>query len=119
MHAQEWCVKEARCKDAARTGRTRPSRADIGKTDSPVHFVQGGAEAVASGPDAGWALPLGAAVLGIRHVGLGGWQPQECMALENELGSWQSAGSFSEPEPALRSGSPGQHSVRSIITKAS
>ncbi|KAK9806472.1 hypothetical protein WJX73_000758 [Symbiochloris irregularis] len=64
--------------------------------------VQGGPEALAQGGDKAWALPLGAAVLGVRHLGLGGWQGPECMAIENELGTWQSKGSLNEHLAALR-----------------
>ena len=67
-----------------------------------MDLCQGGAEGLAQGPDSRWALPLGAAVLSIRQVGLGGWAQQECMALENELGAWQQAGGFDQREPALR-----------------
>jgi len=64
---------------------------------------QGGAEGLArAGSDGAWALPLGAAVLGVRQLGLAGWEPAECLALENELGAWQAAGGLAEREPALR-----------------
>jgi hypothetical protein len=63
---------------------------------------QGGAAALAGEGDGGWALPIGAAVLGVRHVGLGGWQPSECMALENELAAWQRQGNFRERGASLR-----------------
>lgn len=39
-----------------------------------------------------WNHPLGAVVLGIRQLGLSGWQQGECMAIENEIQAWQSAG---------------------------
>ncbi|CAM6112841.1 unnamed protein product [Calypogeia fissa] len=39
-----------------------------------------------------WNQTLGAVVLGIRQIGLSGWQSQECLAIENELSAWQSAG---------------------------
>lgn len=52
--------------------------------------------------DGSWALPLGATVLAVRQLGLGGWRPQECLALENELGSWQQSGGFNERGNALR-----------------
>lgn len=35
---------------------------------------------------------LGATVLGIRQLGLSGWQQAECIAIENELQTWQKAG---------------------------
>lgn len=68
--------------------------------------VQGSAEALVEGGDTRWALPLGAALLAVRHLGLGGWDPRECLAVENELRSWQKLGCFSKQEPALRSPSP-------------
>ncbi|CAI7889247.1 unnamed protein product, partial [Closterium sp. NIES-53] len=37
-------------------------------------------------------VALGAAVLGLRHLGLSGWNQAECFCLENELASWQAAG---------------------------
>ena len=52
--------------------------------------------------DSAWDLPLGAIVLGVRHMGLSGWQGPECMALENELTAWQQAGDFKSTETALR-----------------
>ena len=68
---------------------------------------QGGAAKLAGGADAAWALPIGAAVLGVRHMGLGGWQPQECMAVENELSAWQRLGELSSRDNALRCRCPG------------
>ena len=63
---------------------------------------QGGAETLAGQGDPAWALPLGAVVLGVRHMGLSGWQASECMAIENELTAWQDQGDFKSQEPALR-----------------
>lgn len=63
---------------------------------------QGGAEGLAGATDAGWAQPIGAAVLGIRHMGMSGWEPAECTAVENELTAWQQAGNFASKEHALR-----------------
>ena len=63
---------------------------------------QGGAAKLAGGADGAWALPIGAAVLGVRHMGLGGWQQQECMAVENELSAWQRMGELSSCDNALR-----------------
>ena len=48
--------------------------------------VQGGAAALAGGPDSGWGLPIGALVLGLRHLGLSGFELGECMAGERLLG---------------------------------
>ncbi|GAB4819879.1 hypothetical protein N2152v2_006925 [Parachlorella kessleri] len=64
---------------------------------------KGGAGALAGGNDGTWALPLGALVLGLRHVGLGGFQLGECMAVERELTAWQKAGQLVESKDnALR-----------------
>ena len=57
---------------------------------------------LATAADEAWAKPLGAAVLGVRHMGLSGWQPAECMALENELGAWQAKGGLTDRDSALR-----------------
>jgi len=37
---------------------------------------QGGAAAISGGSDGGWALPIGALVLGLRHIGLSGYGAQ-------------------------------------------
>ena len=37
------------------------------------------------------------------QIGLGGWAPRQCMALENEIAAWQKAGGFNDAEAALRS----------------
>jgi hypothetical protein len=51
---------------------------------------QGGGHAVlSSSRDRDWALPIGASVLGLRNMGLSGWNPSECAALEAELEAWQ------------------------------
>ncbi|KAL2649665.1 hypothetical protein R1flu_017793 [Riccia fluitans] len=39
-----------------------------------------------------WNHPLGVVVLGVRQLGLSGWQQKECLAIENELAAWQAAG---------------------------
>ena len=65
--------------------------------------LQDGAEGLArAGSDKAWSLPLGAALLGVRQLGLNGWEAAECGALENELRAWQEAGHLAEPVPALR-----------------
>ena len=43
------------------------------------------------------------------QVGLGGWESRECMALENEIGTWQGAGELMEASNALRSPRPHFH----------
>lgn len=52
----------------------------------------GGPAFLASAHEKEWAQPLGAAVLAVRHCGLSGWQPDECMAVEEELAAWQKLG---------------------------
>ncbi|KAG6548416.1 hypothetical protein Mapa_009902 [Marchantia paleacea] len=39
-----------------------------------------------------WNHPLGVVVLGVRQLGLSGWQQKECLAIENEISAWQAAG---------------------------
>lgn len=41
-------------------------------------LMQGGAETIARGNDGGWALPIGALVLGLRHIGLSGYNAKVC-----------------------------------------
>jgi len=62
----------------------------------------GGAEHIAGGGSERWALPLGAAVLSLRHTLLSGWEQAECLALDQELAAWQSAGRLTEAEGAAR-----------------
>lgn len=71
-------------------------------------WLQGGAEGLseAAAADKAWSLPLGAAVLGVRQLGLSGWEQAECFALENELVAWQQAGKLAEPTNALRCEQP-------------
>lgn len=58
--------------------------------------------ALASGNDGTWALPIGALVICLRHVGLCGYDPQECMAIEHELAAWQRLGGLMHHDEALR-----------------
>ncbi|XP_010244064.1 PREDICTED: phosphoglucan, water dikinase, chloroplastic isoform X2 [Nelumbo nucifera] len=39
-----------------------------------------------------WNDPLYALVVGIRQLGLSGWKPEECIAIENELSAWKQKG---------------------------
>uniref|UniRef100_A0A061RNS8 Phosphoglucan, water dikinase n=2 Tax=Tetraselmis sp. GSL018 TaxID=582737 RepID=A0A061RNS8_9CHLO len=64
--------------------------------------ASGGHEELAGSRDRSWALPIGATVLGLRHLGLSGWNPAECVALEAELEAWQRQGFFAERIQALR-----------------
>ncbi|KAK9806719.1 hypothetical protein WJX72_000486 [[Myrmecia] bisecta] len=63
---------------------------------------QGGSEALAAAGDGEWSLPLGGVVLGVRQMGLSGWEAGECLAVENELAAWQAKGKFKDKEAALR-----------------
>ena len=47
---------------------------------------------LAQGGEKAWAPPVGALVLCARHLGLSGWRPSECMALDEELTNWQKLG---------------------------
>ena len=62
----------------------------------------GSYDALSSGNDRAWALPLGALILGLRNIALTGWEPHECMAIENELSKWHKLGFLSKPANALR-----------------
>lgn len=70
----------------------------------PLPPAQGGAAALAGGNDGTWALPIGALVLGLRNVGLCGFELGECMAVERELMAWQNAGGLTHRDNALRCG---------------
>jgi hypothetical protein len=41
-------------------------------------------------------------VLGVRQMGLSGYDPAECIAIEHELGAWQRLGGLGERDNALR-----------------
>lgn len=49
-------------------------------------------------------------LLGVRNLGLGGWMPGECMALENEVSAWQQEGAYDQHDNALRWGHGGRAS---------
>jgi phosphoglucan,water dikinase len=57
---------------------------------------------LATAPDASWSVPLGAVLLAVRNVGLSGWRPGECLAVENELCAWRAAAGLDERDGALR-----------------
>lgn len=52
--------------------------------------------------DVAWKPCLGGLVLGIRHMGLGGYSRLEAMALEAELTEWEREGGYAQRENALR-----------------
>ncbi|GMH42043.1 hypothetical protein BSKO_09962 [Bryopsis sp. KO-2023] len=64
--------------------------------------ASGGFEGLEASSDQSWALQFGALILGLRHLSMDGWEPQECMALENELTAWQKEGNVVTPLNALR-----------------
>lgn len=39
-----------------------------------------------------WAHPLGMLVLSVRHLGMSGWKPAECFALDADIATWQKLG---------------------------
>eukprot|EP00878_Enallax_costatus_P003846 GHUV01004062.1.p1 GENE.GHUV01004062.1~~GHUV01004062.1.p1 ORF type:complete len:1053 (+),score=249.89 GHUV01004062.1:1558-4716(+) len=63
---------------------------------------QGGGPALLKAHDMAWKPCLGALVLGIRHMGLGGYSRLEAMALEAELTEWEREGGYAQRENALR-----------------
>eukprot|EP00803_Ostreobium_quekettii_P004598 evm.model.scf_1052.1 EVM.evm.TU.scf_1052.1 scf_1052:16591-22201(-) len=90
---QKYRIAEMRCEEYAFVllGRF------IGLTESQTGKVD-----LSCAADKGWALPIGAFVLGLRHLGMGGWEERECLAVENEMSAWLKAGRLSSPMNALR-----------------
>lgn len=39
-----------------------------------------------------WSDPIGALVVGVHQLGLSGWKPEECKAIQNELLAWKEKG---------------------------
>lgn len=73
------------------------------RTFEHIHtHSQGGAAALLNAHDRAWAPALGALVLGLRQMGLGGWAPAEAMAIEHELAAWERQGCYQERDNALR-----------------
>ena len=64
--------------------------------------AKGGSEYLEDATDGAWALPIGALVLSLRHIGITGYMQSECMALENELMTWQQMGGFCLQDEARR-----------------
>lgn len=64
---------------------------------------EGGAPALAAARSSiAWSHPLAMLLLGVRNLGLGGWMPAECMAIENEVTAWQQDAAYDERDNALR-----------------
>ena len=64
---------------------------------------QGGSSALAAARSTiAWSHPLAMLLLGVRNVGLGGWMPTECAALEQEVTAWQQEAAYDERDNALR-----------------
>lgn len=63
---------------------------------------KGGSDYLQDGTDGTWALPIGALVLSLRHIGITGYMQSECMALENELMTWQQIGGLGLQDEARR-----------------
>jgi phosphoglucan,water dikinase len=80
---QRFRLAEMRCEDYAFVLAARV-----------LNFLEAseGEESLTSGTEKEWAVPVGALVLCVRHLGLSGWQPSECMALDEELTAWQKLG---------------------------
>lgn len=71
----------------------------------PRPRAQGGAAALAAARSSvAWSHPLAMLLLGVRNIGLGGWMPGECMAIENEVTAWQEEAEFDQKDNALRWG---------------
>lgn len=66
------------------------------------YIPQGGSSALLTAHDRAWSPALGALVLGLRQLGLGGWAPAEAMAIEHELAAWERAGGYQDRDNALR-----------------
>lgn len=75
---------------------------DVDESYIILLMMQGGSDYLKSANDGAWALPIGAIVLSLRHIGLSGYMQSECMALENELMTWQQMGGFAHQDEARR-----------------
>lgn len=72
---------------------------------SILHPHQGGSTALAASKSSiAWSHPLAMLLLGVRNLGLGGWMPAECMALEHEVTTWQQEAEYDKKDNALRWG---------------
>jgi phosphoglucan, water dikinase len=83
---QRWRLAELRCEDYAFLLLSRYVN-EMESSGTPA--------ALAGGRQDAWAKPLGMLVLSVRHLGLSGWAPAECMALDTDIGTWQKLGATS------------------------
>lgn len=90
---QRWRLAEVKCEDYAFVLLSRC----INKLEE-----EGGSSALLTAHDRAWSPALGALVLGLRQLGLGGWAPAEAMAIEHELAAWERAGGYQDRDNALR-----------------
>ena len=81
---QRWRLADLRCEDYAFVLASRAANA--------VESNGAGAAQLAGANEKEWALPLGMLVLSVRQMGLSGWLPAECMAIDEEIAAWQKAG---------------------------
>lgn len=80
---QRWRLAELRCEDYAFILLSRYLN-DMDSSNMSAQLTQGRNDV--------WANPLGMLVLSVRHLGLSGWKPAECFALDNDISTWQKLG---------------------------
>lgn len=80
---QRWRLAELRCEDYA-----------FILVSSYINTIGGNGTlaALRRGEEGAWARPLGMLVLALRHCGLSGWMPAECLAIDEDVGCWQKLG---------------------------
>ena len=80
---QRWRLAELRCEDYAFILLSRYMN----------HIYDSGTVGqLTQGRNDVWAQPLGMLVLSVRHLGLSGWKPAECFALDADISAWQKLG---------------------------
>lgn len=85
---QRWRLADLRCEDYAFILLSRYLN----------HFHDSGtAGMLTQGRNDVWAQPLGMLVLSVRHLGLSGWRPAECFALDADISTWQKLGVTASP----------------------
>ena len=86
---QRWRVADARLEDWLFVLLSRLAAA----VDAP---------SLATSPAVAWSVPLGSLLLAVRNIGIAGWSPRECFAIENELTTWRTAADADTRDGALR-----------------